>query len=478
VRSSVRTTSLLSAYAGVVLLLVTVFVSGRSGFAEQAVLNPSAARNLSDWSASSEVGQVLLTRVRLTDGPSGATTAVGVQRRGGGGAWAFALAGLASPEAFFVEGRTYRMRAYVRDLRASGETIGLLLANSNFSHQPTQESQYRSYDDRSWHLLQRTFVATAVAESDTGLYFQLPLKGRLHWQITLASVREVRLPAPPSTDAGPSTVLSFDGAVGASPDSRIWTHEVGGHGWGSDELQTYTKRPSNSRLNGRGELVLTARRESARGSDGILRPYTSARLTTLGKFRVPAGSYVEASIRAPVGVGVRPAFWLLGANYPQVGWPASGELDILEATQVSTAMVRQAMHMPSLTSPSDDAPYGEFAPGGFTELPTSRDASAHQYGVYFDDRVAQFYINRRPTLRLTRAEAFEKNRAWPFGQAQVIVLNIAIGADPSATRFPVSMTVSDIRIWHGGVPLPSAQTGASRLSPAISNYWAPSGPLR
>jgi beta-glucanase (GH16 family) len=239
-------------------------------------------------------------------------------------------------------------------------------------------------------------------------------------------------------------------------------------------VQTYTARPSNSRLNGHGELVLTARREPAKGSDGILRPYTSARLSTLGKFQVPPGSYVEATIRAPVGVGVRPAFWLLGANFPRVGWPASGELDILEASQVSTDMVRQAMHMPSLTSPSDDAPYGEFAPGGFTKLPTSRDAIAHQYGVYFDDRVAQFYVNRRPTLKLTKAEAFEKDRAWPFGQEQVIVLNIAVGADPSTTRFPVSMTVSDIRIWHGGVPLPSAQTGASILFPAISNHLASS----
>ena len=420
--------------------------------AGEGVLNGSAAEDISGWKAASDAGRMTLTRVRIADGPSGVSTALDIRRPAGRGRWAMVLADLRTPQRFFQERHTYRMQAYVRDVRASGQSAGIVLANNNFAHRPTEASQYGRYTDDSWHLLQRTFVATHPARSDTALYFDLPTAGRLRWQITLASVRKVTLPTPPHVSSDPSTVLSFVGEKGTAPDDRVWTHEVGGHGWGNEELQTYTESTSNAHLDGQGALVLTARREDATGPDGILRHYTSARLSTVNRLVVPPGSYIESSIRAPTGEGVRPGFWLLGANFSDVGWPACGELDIMEATQRSDSLVKQTMHLSRVDDASADAPYGEYAPGGYTSLGAPRDAASHRYGVYFDSEVVQFYVDRKPRLRLTRQEAFERDRIWPFGQPQHVVLNIGVGGDPGERKFPVSMEVGKISIWRGGVP--------------------------
>jgi beta-glucanase (GH16 family) len=419
---------------------------------DEGVLNGSAAVDVSGWRAASDAGRMTLTRVRIADALLGASTAIDIRRAAGQGKWAMVLADLRTPETFFQKGHTYRMQAYVRDVRASGQSAGILLANSNFGHRPTETNQYGRYTDDSWHLLQRTFVATRPARSDTALYFDLPTAGRLWWQVTLASVREVTLPTPPHVSGDPSTVLSFEGEEGAAPDGRVWTHEVGGHGWGNEELQTYTQSTSNAHLDGRGALVLTARREDVTGPDGILRHYTSARLSTVNKLVVPPGSYIESSIRAPTGEGIRPAFWLLGTNFSDVGWPACGELDIMEATQRSESLVRQTMHFPRVSDLSEDVAYGEYASGGYTSLGAPRDAASHRYGVYFDSEVVQFYVDRKPRLRLTKQEAFERDRTWPFGQPQTVVLNIAVAGDPGKTQLPVSMEVGKISIWHGGVP--------------------------
>lgn len=108
--------------------------------------------------------------------------------------------------------------------------------------------------------------------------------------------------------------LTFDGPAGAPPDQSVWRHEVGGNGWGNHEVQSYTSSRTNAHLDGHGSLVLTAIREPTTGPNGIRRDYSSARLSSVGKLTVPPGSYVEATIKAPTGIGVLPAFWLMGTN--------------------------------------------------------------------------------------------------------------------------------------------------------------------
>jgi hypothetical protein len=78
---------------------------------------------------------------------------------------------------------------------------------------------------------------------------------------------------------------------------------------------------------------------------------------------------------------------------------------------------------------------------------------SHRYGVYFDHEVVAFFVDGQERLRLTREEAYEKDRSWPFDRPLSIHLAIAVIEETQATRFPITMEVSEIRVWRGGVPL-------------------------
>src|SRR2546423_914669 len=119
----------------------------------------------------------------------------------------------------------------------------------------------------------------------------------------------------------------FDGPNGSAPDPAHWVAETGGK-WANNELQGYTARPKNVRIEN-GNLVIEVFKERFSGSDGIRREYTSARLKTDGRFSQRYGRF-EARIKLPAGRGIWPAFWLLGNDLSSVGWPACGEIDIME----------------------------------------------------------------------------------------------------------------------------------------------------
>ncbi|MCA9137429.1 MAG: glycoside hydrolase family 16 protein [Planctomycetales bacterium] len=111
---------------------------------------------------------------------------------------------------------------------------------------------------------------------------------------------------------------------GDSIDRSIWTHDVGGHGFGNGQLEYNTRRPENSYVRN-GSLVIEARRESYGGN-----AFTSARMHTQGGFAFQYGD-LEARIKLPdTADGIWPAFWMLGNNFPGTVWPKCGEADILE----------------------------------------------------------------------------------------------------------------------------------------------------
>ncbi len=120
----------------------------------------------------------------------------------------------------------------------------------------------------------------------------------------------------------------LSGPDGASPDSSKWTYDVGGNGWGNNELEYYTNRTKNAQIQG-GNLMITAQKETYAGSDGVTRNYTSARLKTQGLFSQAYGRF-EARIKIPAGQGMWPAFWMLGNDITYNGWPKCGEIDIME----------------------------------------------------------------------------------------------------------------------------------------------------
>src|ERR1700674_246803 len=137
----------------------------------------------------------------------------------------------------------------------------------------------------------------------------------------------------------------FSGPDGSAPDSAKWTYDLGGNGWGNNELESYTNRTQNAQLKG-GNLVITAQKDTyADPKARITRNYTSARLKAQNLFRQVYGRF-EALIKIPAGQGMWPAFWMLGNDISSVGWPQCGEIDIMENIGKEPSTTHGTVHGP------------------------------------------------------------------------------------------------------------------------------------
>lgn len=156
---------------------------------------------------------------------------------------------------------------------------------------------------RGWHDPARGRTAAAVA----ALILACLGVGSI---VYLAERHTTGEPVPPRTYR---LVWSdeLNGPAASTPKSAYWKVDSGGTGWGNRELQYYTSRSSNVRLDGAGHLVITARRETYTGPDGITRDYTSAQIETLGRKQFEYGR-IRARIWVPEGQGLWPALWAIG----------------------------------------------------------------------------------------------------------------------------------------------------------------------
>jgi beta-glucanase (GH16 family) len=159
--------------------------------------------------------------------------------------------------------------------------------------------------------------------------------------LSLSRGDEAQKQKPPS---GYSLVWSdeFNGKNGSLPDPSKWTYDIGGSSWDNRELEYYTHRPENARIED-GRLVITAREEEYAGPDGAKFKYTSARLKTQGLFSQAYGRF-EARIKVPAGQGIWPAFWMLGDNFGSAGWPKCGEIDIMESVGKEPGINHGSLH--------------------------------------------------------------------------------------------------------------------------------------
>jgi hypothetical protein len=123
--------------------------------------------------------------------------------------------------------------------------------------------------------------------------------------------------------SAPWNLIWSDEFNGTSLDPTKWTPELGASGWGNNEWQNYTASSNNIQF-GDGQLHIVARNDGPQGLQ-----YSSARLITKNKFSFKYGR-VSGRLQLPLGQGIWPAFWMLGANIDQVPWPSCGEIDIME----------------------------------------------------------------------------------------------------------------------------------------------------
>jgi len=253
---------------------------------------------------------------------------------------------------------------------------------------------------------------------------------------------------PPQQPAGGKWALAwsdeFSAPDSSAPDPRKWTYDIGGKGWGNQELEYYTKRKENARIEN-GNLVITALRETYTGADGVTRDYTSARLKTQGLFTQAYGRF-EARIRIPEGQGMWPAFWMLGENIPSARWPKCGEIDIMENVGKEPGAVHGSLHGPSTERPTSDLTAIFSLPAG-----QSFADDFHLYAIEWEPDIVRFYVdaNLYATFNSSQWPAGGK---WVFDHPFFIILNLAVGGNwpggpDASTKFPQSMLVDYVRVY-------------------------------
>jgi len=236
----------------------------------------------------------------------------------------------------------------------------------------------------------------------------------------------------------------FSAPDGSSTDPSKWTYDLGGNGWGNQELETYTARPSNAQIRG-GNLVITARRENFAGPDGIARQYTSARLKTQTRFAQAYGRF-EARIKIPKGQGIWPAFWLLGDDIDRVGWPQCGEIDIMENVGGEPAINHGSLHGPTFTGSTSDATKTIALPAG-----QSLADDFHLYAIEWEPAQVRFYLDDNNYATFNRS-AWPARGIWVFDHPFFILFNVSVGGnwpgppDPT-TQFPQEMQVDYVRVF-------------------------------
>lgn len=247
----------------------------------------------------------------------------------------------------------------------------------------------------------------------------------------------------PSTYDGYSLTWS-DEFSGTEINDDNWGYDIGGSGWGNNELQYHTNR--NAYLK-EGLLVIRAQQEAYRGKN-----YTSSRLKTQGKQNFKYGR-IDVRARLPEGAGIWPALWMLGENITDVGWPKSGEIDIMEMVGGNSPQDKHpngdrtahgTMHW------NNNGLNGSYSPVNTTKseiLSTSLSEEFHVFSIQWDVNGIGWYIDDAQYSYKTI------NSTQPFREEFFFIMNIAVGGDwpespNSSTVFPQRMVIDYVRVFQ------------------------------
>jgi len=221
-----------------------------------------------------------------------------------------------------------------------------------------------------------------------------------------------------------------DNFLGTSLDTTNWSHEIAKPGWVNNELQRYT---NNNVEIADGNLRIIAKKEN--------NEYTSARLITKGK-RIFTYGFVEIKAEIPQGAGTWPALWMLGQNIDEVGWPACGELDIMEHVGKHPNFIHSTVHNPS--------GYGSTPYTGILEI-KNPFTKFHIYGMEWTKEFIAFYIDKKLVYKYN--PEVKNKETWPFDKPCFLIFNIAIGGDWGGPKvddliFPAVMTVDWVKVYQ------------------------------
>jgi beta-glucanase (GH16 family) len=221
------------------------------------------------------------------------------------------------------------------------------------------------------------------------------------------------------------------------PDPNKWGYDIGGSGWGNNELQYYTNQLKNAFV-ANGKLTITAYKEEMEG-----RNYTSARLITKNKGDIKYGR-IEVRAQLPAGLGTWPAIWMLPTDWVYGGWPSSGEIDIMEHVGYDQDVIH-------ITTHSEKYYFKINTQKSATKKIENASTQYHVYRLDWTPEKITGYIDNE--LIFTNVNEGTDYKAWPFDQRFHLLLNIAVGGDWGGAKgidenvFPASMLVDYVRFY-------------------------------
>ncbi len=228
-------------------------------------------------------------------------------------------------------------------------------------------------------------------------------------------------------------VLSWDDEFNGRGRPRYWQYEIGGDGWSHRQVQW--NGFENAKLNGHGQLVITASRD-AYGEVCWYGPcqYSAARIQTTHTFSQTYGRF-EARIKLPLGRGLWSGFWMEGADIGQVGWPQSGEIDVVEDNGRQPYVVEGFAHAP------------KYNHAAYRVIDEPISAGYHVYGVDWTPQGITWTLDGRAYSYI------REYKGWPFSRPFFLILDVAVGGSypgppTSSTRFPARMLVDWVRVYR------------------------------
>jgi beta-glucanase (GH16 family) len=249
---------------------------------------------------------------------------------------------------------------------------------------------------------------------------------------------------PPQSVKGMNLVWNdeFDSNEEAQlPNPAKWVYNVGGHGWGNDELQYYTERQLKNARVENGMLIIEAHKEKFDKND-----YTSARLVTKGKGDWLYGRF-EIRAKLPSGRGTWPAIWMLASqrSYGSQFWPDNGEIDIMEHVGFNPDKVHATVHTKSFNH-SIGTQVGQDI-----TLPAA-ETKFHVYTIeWYEDRIDAYVDSIKYFTFENNGSGWE---AWPFDKPFHLILNIAVGGSWGGQNgvddsiFPTRLEIDYVRIYQ------------------------------
>ncbi len=253
-------------------------------------------------------------------------------------------------------------------------------------------------------------------------------------------------PDAPGGNAVASFTDDFDGPAGGAVDGSKWRFETGDN-VNNHERQYYTNGTDNAALDGQGNLVITAKKENPGNYQCWYGPceYTSARLSTASTFTTTYG-HVESRMKIPQGQGMWPAFWMLGNDIGSAGWPACGEIDVMENVGFEPSTVHGTLHGPGYSGSGGigagySLPNGEKFADGF-----------HTFAVDWSPEKITWSVDGN--VYQTRTPADLGGNRWVFDHPFYMILNLAVGGywpgDPDgSTSFPQQLVVDYVHVSGG-----------------------------